>query len=115
MSPETKINVVSERGLRQHIERGQAIEILCKAAPERKGPTWHGTWVMRTVGIDGEERMLVTARSNATGDIKIREFKTATGVISFLIGIGFASAHFPLKTGHRTTHRLTEKSAAAES
>ena len=106
MSTEPTINVVTEKGLRHHVESGLAIEILCKAAPERKGPTWHGTWVMRTIGANGEEKMLVTARASLS-DIKVREFKTATGVISFLIGMGFASAHIPLKPGHRTAHRLT--------
>ena len=39
-------------------------------------------------------------------DIKIREFKTITGVVSFLIGIGFSHADVPLEEGQRTTHKL---------
>ena len=39
-------------------------------------------------------------------DIKIREFKTITGVVSFLIGIGFSHADVPLEKGQRTTQKL---------
>jgi hypothetical protein len=37
---------------------------------------------------------------------RVREFKTATGVISFLVGIGFAQASIPMKNGETTSHRL---------
>ena len=48
-----------------------------------------------------------TARTRTTyNDIKIREFKTITGVVSFLIGIGFSHADVPLEEGQRTTHKL---------
>ncbi|UFE97186.1 hypothetical protein [Pseudosulfitobacter pseudonitzschiae] len=38
--------------------------------------------------------------------IRVREFKTATGVISFLIGVGFSQASIPMKNGETTSHRL---------
>ena len=108
MSSEADLNAVTEQGLRYLAENNHSVEVLCKASPERKGPSWHGIWIMRTVSEDGHEKLLVTARSRTSrNDIKVREFKTATGVISFLIGIGFLQANIPLKQGQRASHRLT--------
>ena len=62
---------------------------------------------MGTATDAGVEKLLVTARTRTTSnDIKIREFKTITGVVSFLIGIGFSHADVPLKEGQKTTHKL---------
>ncbi len=100
-------NVITEQGLRELTEQGHGVEVLCLTDPERKGPSWYGLWIMRTVGADDNEKLLVTARTRLTQNaIKVREFKTATGVISFLIGIGFANANIPLKEGETTLHRL---------
>jgi len=100
-------NVTTEQGLRALAEEGQIVEVLCKADPERKGPSWYGQWIMRTVSNDGQEKILVTARTRLTQNaIKVREFKTATGVISFLVGVGFSQASIPMKNGEKTSHRL---------
>lgn len=109
MNTETdlEINVITEQGLRALAEEGQTVEVLCKADPERKGPSWYGLWIMRIVGNDGQEKILVTARTRLTQNaIKVRGFKTATGVISFLVGIGFSQASIPMKNGKKTSHRL---------
>ena len=104
---EIEPNVTTEQGLRALAEQGHAVEVLCKADPERKGPSWHGLWLVRTVGNDGQEKILVTARTRLTQNaIKVREFKTATGVISFLVGVGFSQACIPMKNGEKTSHRL---------
>lgn len=50
---ELEPNVTTEQGLRALGEEGHTIEVLCKADSKRKGPSWHGLWIMRTVGIDG--------------------------------------------------------------
>lgn len=100
-------NVITEQGLRELAEKGHGIEVLCQAGPKRKGPSWYGLWIMRTIGADGKEKLLVTARTRVTQNaIKVREFKTATGLISFLIGIGFSHANIPLREGETTLHRL---------
>lgn len=100
-------NVTTEQGLRALAEKGHSIEVLCKADPERKGPSWYGLWIMWTVGNDGQEKILVTARTRLTQNaIKIREFKTATGVISFLVGAGFSQARIPMKNGETASHSL---------
>lgn len=100
-------NVTTEQGLRELAEKGHTVEVLCKADPERKGPSWYGLWIMRIVGDDSREKLLVTARTRLTQNaIKVREFKTATGVISFLVGVGFSQASIPMKNGETTSHRL---------
>lgn len=100
-------NVITEQGLRALAGKGHAVEVLCKADPKRKGPSWYGLWIMRTVGSDGQEKILVTARTRLTQNaIKVREFKTATGVISFLVGAGFSQASIPMKNGETTSHIL---------
>lgn len=100
-------NVVTEGGFRELVESGYRAEILCQEPAHRKGPSYYGVWVMRAVSDEGVEKLLVTARTRTTyNDIKIREFKTITGVVSFLIGIGFSHADVPLEEGHQTSHKL---------
>lgn len=100
-------NVTTEQGLRELVENGHTVEVLCEGEPERKGPSWYGVWTMRTISPEGHERLLVTARNRPSHvDLKVREFKTATGVISFLIGVGFSQANIPFKDGAKTLHSL---------
>lgn len=102
-------NVVTEARFRDLVESGYSAEILCQEAAHKKGPSYYGIWIMRAVSDEGVGKLLVTARTRAThNDIKIREFKTITGVVSFLIGIGFSHADVPLEEGQRTTHKLTD-------
>lgn len=100
-------NVVTEARFRELVESGYSAEILCQESAHKKGPSYYGIWIMRVVSDEGVEKLLVTARTRTTyNDIKIREFKTITGVVSFLIGIGFSHADVPLEEGQRTTHKL---------
>ncbi|MEM7664080.1 MAG: hypothetical protein AAF292_17700 [Pseudomonadota bacterium] len=100
-------NVVTEARFRELVESGDSAEILCQESAHKKGPSYYGVWIMRVVSDEGVEKLLVTARTRTTyNDIKIREFKTITGVVSFLIGIGFSHADVPLEEGQRTTHKL---------
>ncbi len=100
-------NVVTEARFRDLVESGYSAEILCQESAHKKGPSYYGVWIMRAVSKDGIGKMLVTARTRATqNDIKIREFKTITGVVSFLISIGFSHADVPLEEGQRTAHNL---------
>ena len=100
-------NVVTEARFRELVESGYSAEILCQESAHKKGPSYYGVWIMRVVSDEGVEKLLVTARTRTTyNDIKIREFKTITGVVSFLIGIGFSHADVPLEEGQRTTHKL---------
>jgi len=100
-------NVVTEARFRELVESGCSADILCQESAQKKGPSYYGIWIMRAVSDDGMEKLLVTARTRTThNDIKIREFKTITGVVSFLVGIDFTHADVPLEEGQRTTHKL---------
>ena len=100
-------NVVTEARFRELVESGYSAEILCQESAHKKGPSYYGVWILRAVSADGVEKLLVTARTRTThNDIKIREFKTITGVVSFLVGIGFFHADVPLEEGQRTSHKL---------
>ena len=101
-------NVVMESGFRELMQNGYAAEILCQSSAHKKGSSHYGVWVMRAVSDDGVEKLLVTARTRVTfKDIKIREFKTITGVVSFLADIGFSHADIPLEEGQRTVLKLS--------
>ena len=107
-------NVVTESRFRDLVASGYRVEVVCKADAFRKGPTWHGVWILRAVSDEGVEKLLVTARTRTShNDIKIREIKTVTGVISLLQGIGFSHADVPLEEGKRTVHKLSSEEIAA--
>lgn len=107
-------NVVTEAGFRALVESGHRVEVICKEDAFKKGPNWHGVWIMRTVSDAGVEKLLVTARTRTSrNDIKIREIRTVTGVISFLQGVGFSHADIPLEEGKRTVHKLSSEELAA--
>lgn len=106
-------NVVTEPRFRDLVASGYRVEVVCKADASRKGPNWHGVWILRAISDEGLEKLLVTARTRTSrNDIKIREIKTVTGVISFLQGIGFSHADIPLDQGKRTVHKLSSEEAA---
>jgi len=101
-------NVVTEARFRELVESGYSAEILCQESAHKKGPSYYGVWIMRVVSDDGVEKLLVTARTRTThNDIKIREFKTITGIVSFLVGIGFSHADVPLEEGQWTALKLS--------
>jgi len=107
-------NVVTEPRFRDLAESGYRVEVHCKSGAYRKGPNWHGVWTMRVVSDEGVEKLLVTARTRTShNDIKIREIKTVTGVISFLQGIGFSHADIPLEEGQKSIHTLSAEEIAA--
>ena len=108
------LNIATEAKFRALAESGYRVEVLCLEAAEKRGPTYYGVWVMRAVSDDGDEKRLVTARTRTThNDIKIREFKTATGVISFLAGLGLSCATVPLHEGKHASHKLEILEASA--
>ncbi|MFO7771067.1 MAG: hypothetical protein R6V38_06910 [Roseovarius gahaiensis] len=106
-------NVVTEARFRELVESGYSAEILCKESVRKKGPSYYGVWVMRVVSDEGVEKLLVTARTRTTyNDIKIREFKTISGVVSFFIGLGFSHADLPLEAGTSRRRKLTPSEKA---
>ena len=90
------VNVTTEAALRKNLISGGQIELTCKASPSRRGSVWYGAWVIHSIEMSGQSKALVTARgSRSDGDIKVRVFKTATGLISFLQECGFSEIRFP--------------------
>lgn len=102
-------NVVTEAGFKELIESGYHVEVVCKGDAVRKNSVWHGLWVLRAVSDEGVEKQLVTARARSEGDhIQIRTFKTVTGLVSFLIDLGFSVIAFPVHEGQRWTYTLSQ-------
>lgn len=102
-------NVVTEAGFRDLIASGYHVEILCMGDAYRKNSVWCGHWVLSAVNDQGCQRHLVTARARTSGDsIKIRTFKTITGLVSLLVDMGFAFVSFPVYEGQRCTVTLSE-------
>lgn len=97
-------NVVTEVQFKDLVEeQGFNVEVLINVDASRKAAVWYGEWVLRAVSPDGSvEKILVPARTSAGEGIRIRVFKTANGLISFLEGIGYAAVNIPLKEGHKT-------------
>ncbi|MBW7862621.1 MAG: hypothetical protein H3C33_16175 [Rhodocyclaceae bacterium] len=100
-------NVVTEDGLRGLLAQGYLIEVVCKEAAEKRHNSWYGVWVIRAVAPDGrDDKMLVTSRSV----LKLRDFKTIVGLVSFLADMGCASASIPLLEGGRERHAAPGRS-----
>jgi len=91
-------NVVTEDGLRGLLTEGYLIEVVCKEEAEKRHNSWYGTWVIRAVASDGrDDKMLVTSRSV----LKLRDFKTIVGLVSFLADMGCTTVSIPLNEGGR--------------
>jgi hypothetical protein len=94
-------NVVTEDGLRGLLTEGYVIEVVCKEGAEKRHNSWYGAWVIRAVAPDGRhDKMLVTSRSL----LKLRDFKTIVGLVSFLADMGCTTASIPLAEGARERH-----------
>lgn len=94
-------NVVTEDGLRGLLAQGYLIEVVCKEGAEKRHNSWYGAWVIRAVATDGSpDKMLVTSRSV----LKLRDFRTIVGLVSFLADMGCTTAAIPLEQGGRETH-----------
>ncbi|NBE09441.1 hypothetical protein GU920_18010 [Rhodobacter sp. CCP-1] len=94
-------NVVTEDGLRGLLTEGYVIEVVCKEGAEKRHNSWYGVWVIRAIASDGRpDKMLVTSRSL----LKLRDFKTIVGLVSFLADMGCTTASIPLVEGARERH-----------
>ncbi len=108
-SLEPVANVTTEQGLRQCLAAGGQIEVTCRETPDRRGPSWYGIWTIQSILPTGDRKHLIPARSNTPdGGFKLREFKTTTGLISFLVGCGFREVRFPFVPGETSALKLEE-------
>ena len=104
-------NVVTEDGLRGLLAEGYLIEVVCKERAEKRHNSWYGSWVIRAVATDGrDDKMLVTSRSV----LKLRDFKTIVGLVSFLADMGCTTASIPLEEGGRERHTVPGQPAGAQ-
>ena len=73
-----------------------------RKAPRSAITVWYGTWVIRAVapGWGETTRCFVTSRSV----LKLRDFKTIVGLVSFLADMGCTTASIPLVEGARERH-----------
>ena len=73
-----------------------------KEGAEKRHNSWYGTWVIRAVAPDGgDDKMLVTSRSV----LKLRDFKTIVGLVSFLADMGCTDRQHPARSeGARERH-----------
>lgn len=106
-------NVVTETQLRSLLQRGYHAEVVCRAAAYRSNAVWYGEWFIRAVNPEKSvEKLLVPGRRRkGEEEITLRIFKTANGLISFLEGIGFETAHIPMQEGGRTVHTVAKGSS----
>ncbi|MFD1910918.1 hypothetical protein [Halodurantibacterium flavum] len=101
-------NVVTEDGLRSLLADGYHLEVVCTEGAEKRHNSWYGIWVARAVAEDGRpDKMLVTSRSV----LKLREFKTIVGLVSFLAEMGCTTASIPLVEGGRERHAASGRVA----
>lgn len=105
--PKQGPDVVSEEGFRELLSLGYQAVAVCSEPPERRAGVWYGLWHILCVSLDGQsEKILVTFRTGKDGSDKPREFKTVTGLISFLYGVGIRSVTIPMEPGARVAHNL---------
>jgi hypothetical protein len=103
-------NVVTEDGLRGLLADGYLIEVVCKEGAQKRHNSWYGSWVIRAVATEGrDDKMLVTSRSV----LKLRDFKTIVGLVSFLADMGCTTARIPLEEGGRERHAAPGQSTGA--
>lgn len=103
-------NVVTEKQLKYLLqEEGYTAEIVCQEQPQLKYGQWKGSWFVRAVDPDGKtEKLLVPLRTDPKQGIQVREFKTANGIVSFLLALGFDDIYFPMVEGRKVQVRLSE-------
>lgn len=96
-------NVVTETQFKELIDSKEfCTEILSTTNAERKAAVWYGAWVLKAINEDGsEEKLLVPSRTSSGQGIRIRVFKTANGLISFLHGLGYTVVQIPLREGEK--------------
>lgn len=109
-------NVVTTPVFHELIRNGYHAEVVCQSAGFKKASVWYAEWIVRVISPDGSVEKLVastTLPSSGTEEIRIRTFKTANGLISFLHAAGFMYPTIPLVEGGRHVHILPKDAPAA--
>lgn len=107
-------DVVTVAELRERLEKGWELHIVCRSDAELRGPQWHGSWYF--IGVDPNSLdwvPLVTTRDQKkaraklsessepalTHEIEFREVRTASGVIKLLKELGLSGVGLPTDAG----------------
>jgi len=93
---------LSKTELISHVRKCRPISAVCLSTPRKEKSVWFGEWALRT---DPPEKWLISPV--AKEDQKIRLFKTANGLISFLSELGFSDATIPMEEGRKAMHCLS--------
>lgn len=95
-------NVVTTLLFQRLIREGFQAEVVCQNTAFKKANVWYAEWVIRIISPDTSAvRLLASTTIPTEGleEIKIRTFKTANGLISFLHTAGYTSANIPFEAG----------------
>ena len=99
-------DVVSDEGLRELVSLGYQVMVVCLKPVLRKDGIYYGLWGIRCMSMDGKsDKVLIAARKDEHGD-RPRLFKTLTGLVGFLLGLGFRTITIPMDEGARVGHNL---------
>lgn len=100
-------NVVTALQFNALLQSGHDVDIIARGEPERRGAFWYGDWIVAIVDRDRKiQRMLVKTRARdlVLDEIQFRDFKTANGLLSFMVKLGFRSVSIPMEKDGRTSH-----------
>ncbi len=109
-------NVVTALQFNALLQSGHDVDIIARGDPERRGAFWYGDWIVAIVDRDRKiQRMLVKTRARdlVLDEIQFRDFKTANGLLSFMVKLGFRSVSIPMEKDGRTSHSSPLLSPAA--
>ncbi|RLQ84955.1 hypothetical protein D8780_15305 [Notoacmeibacter ruber] len=94
---------VVEVRFRQLLQDGMQIWVVCEQDARPAQSMWNGRWSLRAVDqATGEHYTLVSHRALKTfphSSIEPRRLRTATGLISLLVGLGIENVCLPTRKG----------------
>ena len=100
-------NVVTEAGFRMLLAEGLQAEIVCLEDAEFRNAVWRGAWSISAINKEETKRFLVVvARANdrRPDEIRVRVWKTAGSLLSFLRKYGADRVTIPFDAGTRALH-----------
>lgn len=102
-------NVVTTQAFQKLIRDGYQAEVVCQSTAFKKANVWYAEWIIRVIKPDRSTIKLLastTIPTNGIEEIRIRTFKTANGLISFLHTAGYTSANIPFEAGEARIQTL---------
>ena len=94
-------DTVNEAGLRDLLNKGHLLQVLCVEEPDYRKNSWFGHWRVSVAAPDGTERRALAV--DRPKEVRIREFKTETGLSSFLHRLGYRIHGIPFGFGEKVT------------